>query len=661
MKGRSLQPAVLALAHHPLHVLRGELQVLQQHPFKLVASVRILGHLPHGLQHQSGMSFPDGLAERSGPAKVAVRQLFNLPHAELLPAQGHYELLDLLLVEAWQSAASSYSHSWRRCRTDGNHRIAIRASAAKCNRHGSTYRPRSNPCALQRKPLPDDAAARIAAAGGQIIRRMAGVGVAVAAPSTADGATLLRNLRNDPAILDADYDRMVGLIAPTQMAADDAADVSPEMMPHPLPTFSTALPPDFFYASTPQQWPAKRIGAAGGGIATPPGAPTSGAWDVTFGAGAKIAILDTGVNPVHPDVKDNLVFNLALTSYSAGFGTPNCEVPDASNPPFDLPADQNGHGTWTSSLAAGEIGGGLLIGVAPQAKILNIKVLRNLAATPAQLNANNLPDTPYNRCLLRNGSGFFSWVLEGMVVATLEGADVISMSLGGFVPRNLHGGAGAALWSAFNRVSNFATSHGTIVFAAAGNAALNLDQIRAFVELPAEASGVIPVIATTNPALFPPTPPARQPCTVGADCLASYSDFGTKLGGLSAPGGDLPGGGCAFSGSPCLPTGFVRGGCSSGLVGTVPPDPSTTFGVGGPPAGTSFGCFGFAGLAQHAWYVQATGTSASTPIAAGVAALVKSANSGLSPAQIRNDHATDCTGYRQGWLQCAFQLRARRC
>ena len=48
-----------------------------------------------------------------------------------------------------------------------------------------------------------------------------------------------------------------------------------------------------------------------------------------------------------------------------------------------------------------------------------------------------------------------------------------------------------------------------------------------------------------------------------------------------------------------------------------------------------FGCFGFAGLAQHAWYVQATGTSASTPIAAGVAALVKSANSGLSPAQIR--------------------------
>jgi len=481
--------------------------------------------------------------------------------------------------------------------------------------------------------LPADADARITAAGGQMVRGTGAVGIAVATPTTTDAATLMQNLRNDSTILDADYDRMVGLIAPTQIAPDDTADVSPDMLTHPLPTFSTALPPDFFYTSTPQQWPAKRIGAAGGGIATPPGAPTSGAWDVTFGAGAKIAILDTGVNPVHPDVKDNLVFNLALTSYSAAFGTPNCEVPDPSNAPFDLPADQNGHGSWTSSLAAGEIGGGLLIGVAPQAKILNIKVLRDIAATPAQLAASGIPDTPFNRCLLRGGSGFFSWVLEGMVVATLEGADVISMSLGGFVPRNVRGDA--ALVSAFNRVSNFATSHGAIVFAAAGNSALNLDRIRAFIELPGQAAGVIPVIATTNPALFPPTPPARQPCANGADCLAFYSDFGTNLGGLSAPGGDLPSGGCAFSGNPCNPTGFVRGACSSGLPGTVPPDPDTFPAAGPPPAGTSFGCFSFAGLAQHAWYVQTIGTSAATPLAAGVAALVKSTNPGLSPAQIR--------------------------
>ena len=38
---------------------------------------------------------------------------------------------------------------------------------------------------------------------------------------------------------------------------------------------------------------------------------------------------------------------------------------------------------------------------------------------------------------------------------------------------------------------------------------------------------------------------------------------------------------------------------------------------------------------NHIWYVQATGTSGSTPIAAGVAALVKAANPSLAPSQIR--------------------------
>ena len=73
---------------------------------------------------------------------------------------------------------------------------------------------------------------------------------------------------------------------------------------------------------------------------------------------------------------------------------------------------------------------------------------------------------------------------------------MISMSLGGFVVRNQAGGA--ALFSAFNRVANFVTAHGAVVLAAAGNAALDLGRIQPFVELPAQGSNIIAVMASSG-------------------------------------------------------------------------------------------------------------------------------------------------------------------
>ena len=114
--------------------------------------------------------------------------------------------------------------------------------------------------------LPADAASHVQAAGGKVTATLSSVGVLMAAATTVDRATFLQNLRKDTAIQDADYDVLLSLIAPAQIAMDPVVSPATDI-PHPGPTFSSTLPADFFYTSSPQQWAVKRVGAQGGGIA----------------------------------------------------------------------------------------------------------------------------------------------------------------------------------------------------------------------------------------------------------------------------------------------------------------------------------------------------------------------------------------------------------
>ncbi|MGA4839942.1 S8 family peptidase [Streptomyces sp. G45] len=119
------------------------------------------------------------------------------------------------------------------------------------------------------------------------------------------------------------------------------------------------------------------------------GAPK--AWDAGYdGKGVKIAVLDTGVDATHPDLKDQVTAEKNFTP-----------SPDTK--------DRIGHGTHVASTAAGTgaKSGGKFKGVAPGAKVLNGKVLGD------------------------EGSGDDSGIIAGIEWAAAEGADVVNLSLGG--------------------------------------------------------------------------------------------------------------------------------------------------------------------------------------------------------------------------------------
>ena len=84
---RALQLRILALAHDPKHGLLRLLQIVQEDALKLAAAVGILGRLLQLPQRQREVALEDLLPERGRTAEEAVRQPFNLAHAELVSAE----------------------------------------------------------------------------------------------------------------------------------------------------------------------------------------------------------------------------------------------------------------------------------------------------------------------------------------------------------------------------------------------------------------------------------------------------------------------------------------------------------------------------------------------------------------------------------------------
>lgn len=127
------------------------------------------------------------------------------------------------------------------------------------------------------------------------------------------------------------------------------------------------------------------------------------------GAGVTIAVVDSGVHYNHPHLSPNIRFKSGEGHGASANGRDddgNGFVDDHAGWDFynhdAYPVDDNGHGTHVAGLAAGR-----LSGVAPDAKILPIKVLG------------------------ARGNGDIGTITAGILYAVENGADVINLSLGG--------------------------------------------------------------------------------------------------------------------------------------------------------------------------------------------------------------------------------------
>lgn len=139
-------------------------------------------------------------------------------------------------------------------------------------------------------------------------------------------------------------------------------------------------------------------------------------WVETAGKGIKVAVLDTGVAPNHPDLIDQIAAQKDFSNSTSG------------------PYDTNGHGTHCAGVIAANKNDSGVIGIAPSAKLLIGKVLSD------------------------SGTGSSSSIAKGIRWAVEEGADIISMSLGAPFSNSL-----------IENAVKFAYSKGCFIVAAAGN------------------------------------------------------------------------------------------------------------------------------------------------------------------------------------------------
>ncbi|WP_188557377.1 S8 family peptidase [Hymenobacter glacieicola] len=401
--------------------------------------------------------------------------------------------------------------------------------------------------------LPTDLVSQTQAANGTITEQLPGAGLALATSTDPDFAAKAGRIAGVRSVIhDFSFQGYNPEAARGVEAVQDADNTNP----------ASSGDNDRFF---PLQWGHTAIQA--------PEAWNTGA----RGQGALVAVLDGGFDLNHPDLRANIV---GAESFVTG------EKAQFVGAGFS-------HGTHTAGTIAAVDNNIGVIGVAPDAKLLLVKVLRD------------------------SGSGSFSWMIQGIYYAVSKQADVINMSLGAAIPRNskFRDDNGTPndtsddtwvnetkeiqeLLVAISKATTYATKNGVTVIASAGNDANNGQRDQDLVHIPSGATNVISISATG------PLGWALNPST-SLDRVASYTNYGTSDVTFAAPGGDAE-----YPGNEIVTVAGVR-------------QYAFAFDM----------VFSCTSLGRYSW---SAGTSMAGPHAAGVAALLVGKNGGqMDPTQVR--------------------------